>query len=70
MTLDELLECIRVKLAIKLFGDDLQVLKEKADEIVQVINRVQVLLLYRLTRSAARLNYHHSKLNTFITPPR
>ncbi len=40
MTVDELLEGVRAELAIKLFGDDLQVLKEKADEIVRVINQV------------------------------
>lgn len=40
MTVDELLEGVRAELAIKLFGDDLQTLKEKADEIAAVINRV------------------------------
>lgn len=40
MTVDELLEGIRAELAIKLFGDDLDTLKKKADEIVQVINKV------------------------------
>jgi len=40
MTVDELLEGIRAELAIKLFGDDLDILKKKADEIVQVINKV------------------------------
>ncbi len=40
MTVDELLEGVRAQLAIKLFGDDLEVLKEKADEIVRVIEQV------------------------------
>jgi len=40
MTVDELLEGVRAELAIKLFGDDLHVLKEKADEIARVIQRV------------------------------
>ncbi len=40
MTVDELLEGVRAELAIKLFGDDLEVLKSKADEIVRVISRV------------------------------
>ncbi len=40
MTVDELLEGVRAELAIKLFGDDLQVLKTKADEIVKVVNAV------------------------------
>ncbi len=40
MTVDELLEGIRAELAIKLVGDDLDTLKEKADEIVQVISEV------------------------------
>ncbi len=40
MTVDELLEGVRAELAIKLFGDDLQVLKQKADEIARVIRRV------------------------------
>jgi len=41
MTVDELLEGVRAELAIKLFGDDLDVLKRKADEIAVVINRVR-----------------------------
>ncbi len=41
MTVDELLEGVRAELAIKLFGDDLEVLKEKADEIVAVIMDVR-----------------------------
>ena len=40
MTVDELLEGVRAELAIKLFGDDLDVLKEKADEIARVVKRV------------------------------
>jgi len=41
MTVDELLEGVRAELAIKLFGDDLDVLKAKADEIAAVIREVQ-----------------------------
>jgi cobalt-zinc-cadmium resistance protein CzcA len=41
MTVDELLEGIRAELAIKLFGDDLEILKEKADEIAAVVGRVR-----------------------------
>jgi cobalt-zinc-cadmium resistance protein CzcA len=41
MTVDELLEGVRAELAIKLFGDDLDVLKEKADEIAAVIRGVR-----------------------------
>ena len=40
MTVDELLEGVRAELAIKLFGDDLEVLKQKADEIAAVIRSV------------------------------
>ncbi|MFQ5584674.1 MAG: efflux RND transporter permease subunit, partial [Calditrichia bacterium] len=40
MTVDELLEGVRAELAIKLFGEDLNILKEKADEIVRVINAI------------------------------
>ena len=40
MTVDELLEGVRAELAIKLFGDDLEMLKEKADEIARVIQQV------------------------------
>ncbi|NOZ57243.1 MAG: efflux RND transporter permease subunit, partial [Calditrichaeota bacterium] len=40
MTVDELLEGVRAELAIKLFGEDLDVLKRKADEIAQVIGRI------------------------------
>ena len=41
MTVDELLEGVRAELAIKLFGDDLDVLKNKADEISAVIRNVR-----------------------------
>lgn len=40
MTVDELLEGVRAELAIKLFGDDLDILKDKADEIVAAISKV------------------------------
>ncbi len=41
MTVDELLEGVRAELAIKLFGDDLDLLKQKADEIARVVGRLQ-----------------------------
>ena len=41
MTVDELIEGVRAELAIKLFGDDLTVLKEKGDEIASVIREVR-----------------------------
>ncbi|BCX88275.1 heavy metal efflux system protein [Methylomarinovum tepidoasis] len=41
MTVDELLEGVRAELAIKLFGDNLDVLKAKADEIAAVVRQVQ-----------------------------
>ncbi len=41
MTVDELLEGIRAELAIKLFGDDLNILKDKADEIAAVVQAVR-----------------------------
>ena len=40
MTVDELLEGVRAELAIKLYGDDLEILKRKADEITRVIQSV------------------------------
>ncbi len=40
MTVDELLEGVRAELAIKLFGDDLDVLIEKAEAIAAVVRRV------------------------------
>ncbi|MGD9900407.1 MAG: efflux RND transporter permease subunit [Calditrichaceae bacterium] len=40
MTVDELLEGVRAELAIKLFGDDLDELKHKANEIASVIRDV------------------------------
>ncbi len=40
MTVDELLEGVRAELAIKLFGDDLDLLKQKADEIAAVVEGV------------------------------
>ncbi len=41
MSVDELLEGVKAELAIKLFGDDLEVLKEKSDEIVLAVQRVR-----------------------------
>lgn len=40
MTVDELLEGVRAELAIKLFGDDLDVLEAKADEIAAAVRTV------------------------------
>lgn len=40
MSVDELLEGIRADLAIKLFGDDLDILKIRADEIASVIQPI------------------------------
>ncbi|MEE8141475.1 MAG: CusA/CzcA family heavy metal efflux RND transporter, partial [Planctomycetota bacterium] len=40
MTIDELLEGVRAELAVKLFGEDLDVLKEKADEIATVMSTI------------------------------
>ena len=40
MSIDELLEGVRAELAIKLFGDDLEELKRKADEIAAAVRRV------------------------------
>ena len=41
MTVDELLEGVRAELAIKLFGDDLHVLKEQADEIAAIVGGIR-----------------------------
>ncbi len=41
MTVDELLEGVRAELAIKLFGEDLELLKKKADRIAEVVGRVR-----------------------------
>ncbi len=41
MTVDELLEGVRAELAVKLFGDDLDLMKEKADEIAAVVRTVR-----------------------------
>ena len=41
MAVDELLEGVRAELAIKLFGDDLDVLKQKADEIAAVVSQIR-----------------------------
>ena len=41
MTVDELLEGVRAELAIKLFGDDLDVLKDTADEVAAAIRTVR-----------------------------
>ena len=41
MSIDELLEGVRAELAIKLFGDDLEELGRKADEIASAVRRVR-----------------------------
>jgi cobalt-zinc-cadmium resistance protein CzcA len=41
MTVDELLEGVRAELAIKLFGDDLDVLEDKAEEVAAVVRTVR-----------------------------
>jgi heavy metal efflux system protein len=41
MTIDELLEGVKAELAVKLFGDDLNILKTKAEEIAGVIREVR-----------------------------
>lgn len=41
MTVDELLEGVRAELAIKLYGDDLEQLADKAGEVAQVVGRVR-----------------------------
>ena len=41
MAVEELLEGVRAELAIKLFGDDLEMLKIKADEIAAVVGSVR-----------------------------
>lgn len=41
MTVDELLEGVRAELAIKIFGEDLDVLKAQADEVAAVVRAVR-----------------------------
>ncbi len=41
MTVDELLEGVRAELAIKLYGEDLDLLLKKADEIAKVVGKVE-----------------------------
>ncbi|MEX0601070.1 MAG: CusA/CzcA family heavy metal efflux RND transporter, partial [Rhodothermales bacterium] len=41
MTVDELLEGVKAELAVKLFGDELSTLKEKADEISAALQTVE-----------------------------
>ncbi|HMB71289.1 MAG TPA: efflux RND transporter permease subunit, partial [bacterium] len=41
MTVDELLEGVRAELAVKLFGEDLDVLRERAEEIAAVVRTVR-----------------------------
>ncbi len=40
MTVDELLEGVRAELAIKIFGDDLEVLKDQAEAVAVIIRQV------------------------------
>ncbi len=41
LRVDELLSGVRAQIAIKLFGDDLDVLKKKSDEIMRVIEQIR-----------------------------
>ncbi len=41
MTVDELLEGVRAELAIKIFGESLSVLEEKANEVATLVSRVR-----------------------------
>lgn len=41
MTVDELLEGVRGDFAIKLFGENLEILKEKADEISNIVSQIK-----------------------------
>ncbi|MEW5821767.1 MAG: CusA/CzcA family heavy metal efflux RND transporter [Cyanobacteriota bacterium] len=41
MTIDELLEGVRADLAIKIYGEDLDLLKEKADKIAEIIKEIK-----------------------------
>ena len=41
MTIDELMEGVRAELAVKLFGDDVNVLKEQADKIAAVVSEIK-----------------------------
>lgn len=41
MTVDELMEGVRAELAVKLFGDDVDVLKEQADNIAAVVRKMR-----------------------------
>ena len=54
MAVEELLEGVRAELAVKLFGDDLETLKEKADEIAAVVGSVRVRRMFKPIRSPAR----------------
>src|SRR5690606_15421538 len=38
---DEMVTGVRSDIAIKLFGDELEVLKQKADEIIKVLNSIK-----------------------------
>jgi cobalt-zinc-cadmium resistance protein CzcA len=40
MTVNELLEGVRAELAVKLFGDDIDILKEKADQVAEALGSV------------------------------
>ncbi len=41
MTVDELLEGVRAELAVKLFGEDLDLLRDRADDIAAVVGRLR-----------------------------
>ncbi len=41
MAVDELLEGVRAELAIKIFGDDLEILEEKSDEVASIVREVR-----------------------------
>lgn len=54
LRVDELISGVKSQIAIKLFGDDLEVLKAKAEEIARVISKVKGVIDLRVEQTAGQ----------------
>ncbi len=54
LRVDELISGVKSQIAIKLFGDDMEVLREKADEIARVVSKVRGVADLRVEQTAGQ----------------
>src|SRR6185295_19444547 len=54
LRVDELISGVKSQIAVKLFGDDLDLLKTKAEEIAQVISKIRGVTDLRVEQTAGQ----------------